>query len=324
MKTIAVANQKGGVGKTTTAVNLSVCLAAKGKRVLLIDLDPQANATSAIGFESIDGHSIYGPLIGAVSVAEKVLPTRIENLFILPADIDLAGAEVEVARLDDHLVRLRTALDVLKQDAAFDFIMLDCPPSLGILMTNALAAADELLVPIQSEYFALEGLSKMVQIIERIKSAGVNPNLAIGGILMTMYDGRTNLSQQVVEEVRKHFGDVVYTVMVPRTVRLGEAPSFGKAIIEYDPHGVGATAYLALTEEFLHRQVVVPAVSSTHSIEQPAVPAALSIQQPTEHAGSSVPSALSIQPSAPAAPSEPAAAPPQTEDPPSHEPASSP
>jgi chromosome partitioning protein len=253
MKTIAVANQKGGVGKTTTAVNLSVCLAAKGQRVLLIDLDPQANATSAIGFESIEGHSIYGPLIGAASVEEKVLPTRIENLFILPGDIDLAGAEIEVARQDDHLVRLRKALEPLKHDSAFDYIVLDCPPSLGILMTNALAAADELLVPLQCEYFALEGLSKIVQVVEQIKEAGANPELIIGGILPTMYDGRTNLSQQVLEEVRKHFGEIVYTTLIPRTIRLGEAPSFGKAIIEYDPTGPGATAYNALADEFLLR-----------------------------------------------------------------------
>ena len=254
MKTIAVANQKGGVGKTTTAVNLSVCLAALGQRVLLIDLDPQANATSAIGFEAIDGHSIYGPLIGAADISDKVLPTRFDRLFILPGDLDLAGAEIEVARQDDHLVRLRNALAPLRNDAAFDFIILDCPPSLGILMTNALAAADELLVPLQCEYFALEGLSKIVQIIEQIKGAGVNPTLSIGGIVMTMYDGRTNLSQQVMEEVRKHFGAVVFGAVIPRTIRLGEAPSFGKAIIEYEPNGVGATAYRALAEEFLKRQ----------------------------------------------------------------------
>jgi chromosome partitioning protein len=254
MKTVAVANQKGGVGKTTTAVNLSVCLAKKGQRVLLIDLDPQANATSAIGFESVAGHSIYEPLIGASPVAEKVLPTRIDNLFILPADLDLAGAEIEVARLDDHLVRLRKALEPLKHDAAFDFIILDCPPSLGILMTNSLAAADELLIPIQCEYFALEGLSKIVQIVEQIKSTGTNPDLTIGGILMTMYDGRTNLSQQVAEEVRKHFEQAVFKTSIPRTIRLGEAPSFGKAIIEYDPNGLGAAAYTALAEEFLERQ----------------------------------------------------------------------
>ena len=267
MKTIAVANQKGGVGKTTTAVNLSVCLAAKGKRVLLIDLDPQANATSAIGFESIEGHSIYQPLIGAAHVAEKILPTRIENLYILPGDLELAGAEIEVARLEDHLVRLRMALEPLKEDAAFDFIVLDCPPSLGILMTNALAAADELLIPLQCEYFALEGLSKIVRIVEQIQEAGANPGLTIGGILMTMYDGRTNLSQQVEDEVRKHFGDTVFNTMVPRTIRLGEAPSFGKAIIEYDPNGVGAAAYNALADEFLGRQMPAVAAESAPIVE---------------------------------------------------------
>jgi len=254
MKTIAVANQKGGVGKTTTAVNLSVCLANRGQRVLLIDLDPQANATSAIGFEIVEDHSIYGPLIGSAHVADKVLPTRIDNLFILPADLDLAGAEIEVARLEDHLVRLRKALEPLKSDSAFDFIIMDCPPSLGILMTNALAAADELLIPLQCEYFALEGLSKIVRIVEQIQSTGTNPNLKIGGILMTMFDGRTNLSQQVMEEVRKHFAEAVFQTMIPRTIRLGEAPSFGKSIIEYEPNGAGAAAYLALADEFLKRQ----------------------------------------------------------------------
>jgi chromosome partitioning protein len=257
MRTIAIANQKGGVGKTTTAVNLAACLAAKNVRVLLIDLDPQANATSALGFEGLDGHSIYGPLLGSDSIVEKVLPSRFEHLFIVPADLDLAGAEIEVARLDDHLVRLRHALAPLRNDAAFDYALLDCPPSLGILMTNALAAADELLVPIQCEYFALEGLSKIVRIVEQIKGVGANPSLALGGIVMTMFDSRTNLSQQVANEVRKHFGDTVYRTQIPRTVRLGEAPSFGKAIIEYEPNGVASQAYRALANEFLKRHRAV-------------------------------------------------------------------
>ena len=253
MKTIAVANQKGGVGKTTTAVNLASCLAAEGSSVLLVDLDPQANATSALGLEVAEGMSIYEPLLGHESVVEKILPTRFERLFVVPSDLDLAGAEIEVARLHDHLTRLRQAMTPLVSDAPFDFILFDCPPSLGILMTNALAAADELLVPIQCEYFALEGLSKIVNVVGKIQESGVNPRLQLAGIVMTMFDARTNLSQQVMQEVRKHFGETVYDTVVPRTVRLGEAPSFGKPIIEYDPNGLGANAYRALAKEFLRR-----------------------------------------------------------------------
>ncbi len=256
MKIIAIANQKGGVGKTTTAVNLSACLATLGKRVLLIDLDPQANATSALGLAGLEGQSAYQPLIGEASIIEKITPTRFEPLWIVPADLDLAGAEVEVARQEDHLSRLRIALEPLRRDSTFDFVLLDCPPSLGILMTNALAAADEILVPIQCEYFALEGLSKIAGIIDQIRESGVNPGLILSGILMTMYDSRTNLSQQVVAEVRKHFEGTVYQTMVPRSIRLGEAPSFGKAIIEYDPAGTGATAYKAVAEEFCARHCV--------------------------------------------------------------------
>jgi chromosome partitioning protein len=252
MRIVAIANQKGGVGKTTTAVNLATCLAASGIRVLLVDLDPQANATSGLGLESPEGCTLYGPLIGSASILDSVLPTRFEHLFVVPADLDLAGAEIEVARLDDHLLRLRRALEPLLNDRPFDFILLDCPPSLGILMTTALATADELLVPIQCEYFALEGLSKIVHVVSQIQRGGHTP--MIGGILMTMYDSRTNLSQQVSDEVRKHFGDTVYRTMIPRSVRLGEAPSFGKPIIEYDPHGVGAVAYRAVAKEFLQRQ----------------------------------------------------------------------
>jgi len=252
MKLLAIANQKGGVGKTTTAVNLSTCLTEIGKRVLLIDLDPQGNATSALGLEGTSGHSIYEALIGQARIDQKIVPTRFERLSIIPADLDLAGAEIEVARLDDHLTRLRGVLRRLPPDSGFDYVVLDCPPSLGILMTNALAAAHQLLIPLQCEYLALEGLSKIVQLVDQIRA--FNDSLFIGGIIMTMYDARTNLSQQVVNEVRQHFPSLVYQTIIPRSVRLGEAPSFGKPIIEYEPHGVGATAYRALAEEFVQRE----------------------------------------------------------------------
>ena len=253
MKILAIANQKGGVGKTTTAVNLGVALAEKKLRVLLIDLDPQANATSALGMQDVEGESIYESLIGNVPIVSKILPTRIDNMFLIPADLDLAGAEVEIARMTDHLTRLASTLSAFRSDETFDLVFLDCPPSLGILMTNALAAADEILTPIQCEYFALEGLVKIVRVVEQVRDSGANDRVQIGGIVMTMFDSRTNLSEQVVNEVRQHFGERVYKTIIPRTVRLSEAPSFGKSILEYDSSGAGATAYRALAREFIKR-----------------------------------------------------------------------
>src|SRR5256885_2271554 len=214
MKIVAIANQKGGVGKTTTAVNLGVALAEKKLRVLLIDLDPQANATSALGMQEIENGSIYDPLLGGTAITDKVLPTRIENLFVIPADLDLAGAEIEIARMPDHLTRLSNTLSVFRSDETFDLLLLDCPPSLGILMTNALAAADEIVTPIQCEFFALEGLVKIVRVIQQIRDSGANDRIEIGGIVMTMFDSRTNLSEQVVNEVRQHFGERVYRTVI--------------------------------------------------------------------------------------------------------------
>ncbi|HEY2800573.1 MAG TPA: ParA family protein [Chthoniobacterales bacterium] len=253
MKVVAIANQKGGVGKTTTAVNLSAALAERGQRILLADLDPQGNATSSFGLQEIEGQSLYEPLLGEASISERILPTRLQDLFLIPADLDLAGVEIEIARMNDHLTRLAQALQILRKDQTFDYVLLDCPPSLGILMTNALAAADELFTPIQCEYFALEGLVKIVRLIERIRDSGANPHLEMGGILMTMFASRTNISSQVVAEVREHFGERVYQTVIPRTVRLSEAPSFGKCILEHDPSGAGAKAYRALAAEFLQR-----------------------------------------------------------------------
>ena len=254
MKILAVANQKGGVGKTTTSVNLAAGIAARGKRVLLADLDPQGNASSALGAENDESPTLYGTITGTADIASCIVPTRIENLSLIAADIDLAGLEVEVARMENHLQQLRRALQPLRDNTAFDFAILDCPPSLGILMTNALAAADQLLVPVQCEYYALEGLGKLMFVMGQIRESGANPDLTLSGILMTMFDRRTNLAEAVVKDVRDHFQEVLYDTVIPRTVRLSEAPSFRRTIFEHDPHGTGARAYGELADEFLRRQ----------------------------------------------------------------------
>ncbi|MGJ8678179.1 MAG: ParA family protein [Akkermansiaceae bacterium] len=253
MKTVAIANQKGGVGKTTTAINLSAALAARGKRVLLIDLDPQANATSGIGHEPDGEASMYLPLIGQCHISEKIVPSRLENLSLIPSGMDLAGVEIELARMDDHLMKLRNIFADSGQQENFDYCILDTPPSLGVLMTSALAAADEIFIPLQCEWFGLEGLAKIAQVIEQIRDSGANPNLVLEGILMTMYDGRTNLSRQVVDEVANYFPTQIYKAIIPRSIRIGEAPSHGKTIFEHDVSGAGSRAYQEAADEFLAR-----------------------------------------------------------------------
>jgi chromosome partitioning protein len=252
-KVIAVANQKGGVGKTTTAVNLSACLAALGQRVLLFDLDPQANATSGVGLEKIEGASAYRVLLGEGSLLEKIKPTVYERLEVLPSEVDLCAADIEMARLENHLQRLILALRPVIDSGRFDVILIDCPPSLGILTLNAFTACDGILVPLQCEYYALEGISMMNRVLGQLRSAGVNPRLEIFGVVMTMFDGRTKLSNEVVGEVRNQLGAKVFETMIPRSTKLAEAPSFGQPIIHYDKYSSGSAAYELLAQEVLER-----------------------------------------------------------------------
>jgi chromosome partitioning protein len=248
-----IANQKGGVGKTTTAINLAFGLARKGVPTLLIDLDPQANATSGLGFEKEAGRSLYGPLHGEGTATEKVLATRQENLFLIPSEVDLAAIEIELGQKDDYLVRLREVLKPLVEDSRFTAIILDCPPALGMISMNSLAAANHLLITLQCEYLAMEGLSQILNVVEQLQQAGVNERLTVGGIILTMYDVRTRLSHQVADEVRRHFPQLVFEAAIPRSVRLSEAPSFGQSIFEYDALSSGALAYGKLAQEIAQR-----------------------------------------------------------------------
>ena len=250
---VAVANQKGGVGKTTTTVNVGACLAATGRRVLLVDLESQANATSGLGVEKTEGGSVYRPLLGEGTLLERIKPTAFQDLSIIPSEVDLCGIEVELARTDDYLTRLRNALAPVRESGRFDVILLDCPPALGILTLNSYAAADWLVIPLQCEYYALEGIATVTRIVNQVRDGGINPKLEILGVVMTMFDARTKLANSVVGEVRDHFGPKVFDTVIPRTTRLAEAPSFGKPIIHYDKYSAGAAAYEVLADEFAKR-----------------------------------------------------------------------
>jgi chromosome partitioning protein len=252
MQTVAIANQKGGVGKTTTAVSLGGELARRGLRVLLVDCDPQGNATTSLGIakQSLAG-TTYDLLIGDMSLPEVVVPSGRPGLSLLPSDQDLAGAAIELTQAERREWRLAQALGSAREQ--YDWVLLDCPPSLGLLTLNALCAANAVLIPLQCEFLALEGLAQLKQTLDRVRE-GLNRNLRIVGVVMTMYDGRTNLAQQVVEEVQRHFPRLIFRTLIPRSVRLSEAPSHGRLILEYEPGGRSVLAYAALTDELIQRQ----------------------------------------------------------------------
>ncbi|MBN4076308.1 ParA family protein [Gemmatimonas aurantiaca] len=248
-KIIAVCNQKGGVGKTTTAINLASCLALSEKKTLLIDLDPQANSTSGVGLDkSTIEHSIYDIILGEMTIADVKMPTEMPTLWVVPSQISLVGAEVELVSAFSRETRLKDALREAREK--FNYVIIDCPPSLGLLTINALTAADSVLIPVQCEYYALEGLSQLLGTVDLVRQH-LNPNLQIEGALLTMFDSRLNLSRQVADEIRKFFKDKVYTTVINRNVRLSEAPSFGKPIVQYDIMSSGAENYLAFTSELM-------------------------------------------------------------------------
>ncbi len=249
----SIANQKGGVGKTTTAIHLGAALAEKGIRTLVIDLDPQANATSALGLEKEAGASIYGVLHGEENIFDKIVETGRKNLSLIRSEIDLAAIEVELGQKEAYLSVMRQALRPLVESDRFRVIIVDAPPALGMLSMNALAAADYLLITLQCEYLAMEGLGQILKVLEDLKKSGANPTLELGGIIMTMYDLRTNLCRQVVDEVSRHLADKRFQTLIPRTIRLGEAPSFGQTLFEYDKDNPACSSFRALAREVIER-----------------------------------------------------------------------
>jgi chromosome partitioning protein len=249
--TVAIANQKGGVGKSTTAINLGAGLAFQGERILLLDLDPQGNTTSGLGIDrAAIEYSTYDVLVEDVAIEDAIEPSSVRDLFVVPATIELAGAEIELVSMFSREARLGNAIQDTVDD--FDFILIDCPPSLGLLTVNGLAAADQVLIPIQCEYYALEGVSQLLRNVQLVQR-NLNPQLEVEGVVLTMYDGRTTLAADVVAQVREHFGETTYRTVIPRTVRLSEAPSYGEPIEAYDPMSRGAIAYRELAREFRRR-----------------------------------------------------------------------
>lgn len=252
-RTIAIANQKGGVGKTTTAINLSACLAEKGKKVLAVDMDPQGNMTSGLGVDkdSVE-NTIYNLIIGEAKMEEVLIKDVLENLDIIPTNIDLSGAEIELLDVEEKEYIVRNEIDKIKDN--YDFIIIDCPPSLSMLTINAMTTADSVLVPIQCEYYALEGLSQLIHTVELVRDR-LNPKLTIEGVVFTMYDARTNLSLQVVENVKDNLEQTIYKTIIPRNIRLAEAPSYGIPINKYDPKSAGAESYLRLADEVIDKRM---------------------------------------------------------------------